>query len=545
VAREPSTRSRSEPRGRDADPASLPAGAVDALLGLSRGLAAARTEGEISGALARALEAFFPERAFAIRLFDPRTLALTTLYARGRLRPTARDGLTLRRRAVERIGLSAEALRERGFTLVEEDVPIFEGCDRARVVPLATRGQLFGVVHLEYGAGSPGDPAADAGLLKLLANQAACGVRNLRSIEELTFLKTYLEDLIEHANALILAVDRGRRVTVWNGALVALTGASKAAAIGAPPLDRVVPDDRPRAEAALDAGLAGEAADGVLLRLFRAGGGEAPVALNTAPIHGASGEVEGVLAIGHDLTALRSAQAAAEHAERLAGIGRVVAGVVHELNNPLTAVTMYADALIEKLAARGHDPVDVEKLRAIQEGGWRIQRLARDLIAYARPSGARTEPVDLGEVIDEAVRMAKPAIKESGAALVRDPVAAPRVEANRPSLVQVVVALVTNAAQAVRAGGRIRVGVAAAADAVRLTVADDGPGMPPEVEARAFEPFFTTRPGTGIGLGLPTVLGIVERHRGRVALETAPGKGTTVTVTLPLEARYPPSDSTA
>jgi PAS domain S-box-containing protein len=525
--------------------------ADQALLTLSRELAQARAEDQITGALARAVELLFPGRSFCIRLLDPRTLALSTLYASGRLRPRARRRLALRRGAVEKAGLAPEALGD-GVALVDADEPLFEGSDAAVAVPLAAAGQLFGVVNLEYARGGPGDPDGDLPVLLQLVNHAALGVRNLRSIEELTYLKTYLEDLIENANALICTVNRAREVIVWNAALVKLTGIPKEEALGTGILLRVPLEERGRIADALARSFAGETVDGFETRILRKDGGEARIAVNTAPIYGASGEVEGVIAIGQDLTLLRSLQVAAEHAERLAGIGRLVAGVVHELNNPLTAVTMYSDVLVEKLAARGHDPADVEKLRGIKEAGQRIQRLARDLVAYARPTGTRTEPVDLAQVLDEAARMAKPALKEPAAVLELELAAVPHVEGNRASLVQVVLALLTNAAQAVPQGGRIRLALSSTEDGVELAVADGGPGMPPEVAARAFEPFFTTRPGVGVGLGLPIVSGIVERHGGRIALDTAPGKGTTVTVTLPLrlpsgearpKSRPPPGDA--
>jgi signal transduction histidine kinase len=108
----------------------------------------------------------------------------------------------------------------------------------------------------------------------------------------------------------------------------------------------------------------------------------------------------------------------------------------------------------------------------------------------------------------------------------------PVVEGSRPALVQVFVNLVTNAAQALGDGGRIALRLAAADGAVRVVVEDDGGGMDEAIAARAFEPFFTT--GSGIGLGLPIVQGIVERHGGKVSLRTAPGAGTEVTVTLPV-----------
>jgi signal transduction histidine kinase len=192
---------------------------------------------------------------------------------------------------------------------------------------------------------------------------------------------------------------------------------------------------------------------------------------------------------------------------------------------------------VEKLTLAGHDPADLEKLRAIHEAGQRIQRLARDLVAYARPSGSRTEPVDLPGVVDEAARLAKPALKEHRARLETrvEPVAP--VEGSRASLVQVVVNLVTNAAQAARDGGTVRVTLGPEGERVLLSVEDDGPGMAADVAARAFEPFFTTRPATGIGLGLPIVQGIVERHGGTVSVETAAGEGTRVRVRLPVKPR--------
>ncbi len=534
------TRATARPRRRPAAAARPPAaeGETSALLALSRELADARDEEHVTRALARALEALFPGRSFAIRLLDTATLGLRTFYGRGRLRGRAQARLTLRRSAVEKTGLSREVLEAAGVQVTDADEPLFEGCEHAVAVPLAVGGQLFGIVNLEYPASGEFDRESDAPLLFQLANHAGLGIRNVRSFEQLTYLKNYLEDLLEHANALIFAVNRARKVTVWNAALVKLTGFPRERVVGED-LFRVVPETEQKGfEELLLRGFSGAAVASHRTRVRCADGTEASVAVNTAPVRGEGGTIEGVVAIGEDLTLLLSLQAAAEHAERLAGIGRLVAGVVHELNNPLTAVNMYSDVLVEKLAASGHDAADVEKLRGIREAGQRIQRLARDLVSYARPAATRNEPVELGGVLEEAARLAKPALKETAAVLERTVEEVPPIEGSRPALVQVFVNLVTNAARAVHHGGHVRLGLGAGADGeVRVVVEDDGVGMEPEVARRAFEPFFTTRPGSGIGLGLPIVRGIVERHGGRIDLDTTPGKGTRVTVSLPVRRK--------
>lgn len=224
---------------------------------------------------------------------------------------------------------------------------------------------------------------------------------------------------------------------------------------------------------------------------------------------------------------LAEAEARAEHAERLATAGRLLAGVVHEINNPLTAVTMYADALAAGLA----DPAAREKAAVILEAGQRIQRLVRELVAYVRPRQEPDGVHDLSAVVDEALRLCRAELKGSSARLERAGATAP-VRGKRQSLVQAVVALVANAAAAGE-GHRITVSVRAGAAGAELTVADEGRGMDAGVLARALEPFFTTREDR-LGLGLCTARAIVERHGGRLTLASAPGRGTTATVLLPL-----------
>jgi signal transduction histidine kinase len=223
-----------------------------------------------------------------------------------------------------------------------------------------------------------------------------------------------------------------------------------------------------------------------------------------------------------------------ERVERFAGLGRLAAGVVHELNNPLTVVTMYTEMMLDDARLGGPLAAEAEKLRAISDAAQRIQRFMRDLTSYARPGSDRREPVNLAEVAEKAERLCKPALKEADATVVNDFRPSAPVAGHKASLEQVVVNLVTNAAEAIQGGGTITVAVAEEAGEVILEVRDTGAGMSPEVAAQCMEPFFTTQPGgKGTGLGLPIAAGIVQRHGGRITLRTEPGKGSVFTVRLP------------
>jgi signal transduction histidine kinase len=197
---------------------------------------------------------------------------------------------------------------------------------------------------------------------------------------------------------------------------------------------------------------------------------------------------------------------------------------------------MFAESLVTRWTLAGGDPGDLEKLVAIRDAGLRIQKLTRDLTNYARPPSGKPESLELAPLLDQAALICKPVLKEADAVVQRDFQDLPRVPGSRSALVQVFVNLITNAAQAIRKGGLVRLELRAGDGQVLATVADDGEGMTPEQQRHAFEPFYTTRPGRGVGLGLATVKGIADRHQATVTLESAPGQGTRVTLALPVKA---------
>ena len=235
--------------------------------------------------------------------------------------------------------------------------------------------------------------------------------------------------------------------------------------------------------------------------------------------------------VNHMTERLLDAQGALVRAEKLASVGRLAAGVAHEVGNPLAAIGNY----VEVLRRKGADPAIVEALE--RETG-RIDAIVRSLLDYARPRAERHERVDVARLARSAVELLQRQGVLRDLALTVDLQAeTPAVTGDRSALEQVLVNLVLNAADAAGAGGRVRIAASrsGAGEAV-LVVADSGPGVAPEDASQLFDPFFTTKePGRGTGLGLAIVARTIEDHGGRIAVGRAPEGGAAFTITLPVE----------
>ena len=239
-----------------------------------------------------------------------------------------------------------------------------------------------------------------------------------------------------------------------------------------------------------------------------------------------------------DGSKIRELQARIIHTEKLASIGQIAAQVVHELNNPLTAIVTYADYLIRKLERDGHDENDLERLRRIGESADRILRFSRELTTYARPNETAA-PLAIQEVLDRAVIFCEHIIVERGIKTrTHVDVATPTMLGLRGQLTQVFVNLITNACHAIqdagRDGGEIAIEAGPHDDGgIRVSIGDNGNGISPENVIRVFDPFYTTKSeGRGTGLGLSIVRSIVESHGGRVWVRSVVGSGSQFVVEL-------------
>jgi two-component system NtrC family sensor kinase len=237
---------------------------------------------------------------------------------------------------------------------------------------------------------------------------------------------------------------------------------------------------------------------------------------------------------------LRALNSHMVQAEKLASLGQIAAGVVHELNNPLTSIVAYTDYLTRKALAKGDaaDPDDIERLRRIGESAGRMLRFTRDLVTYSRPSSEIAVPVTIHNVIDQALAFCEHVVAEVGARVERrfgDGI--PQVRGMPEQLAQVFVNLVTNACHAMPLGTGVLIVVTESTDngkSVRIVVADNGHGIAGDHLTRVFAPFFTTKgEGRGTGLGLSIVKNIVENHSGQIHAERAVEGGTRFVLVLP------------
>jgi two-component system NtrC family sensor kinase len=224
-------------------------------------------------------------------------------------------------------------------------------------------------------------------------------------------------------------------------------------------------------------------------------------------------------------------------AERLAAVGRISAQITHEIRNPLNAIGLNAELLAEELARLSPPPREAAQLvAAISRETDRLEQVAEEYLKFARLPRASPAPLELDELVGSLLDFVGPELAESRIGVVRQLAQTlPRIEGDEAQLRAAVLNLVRNSREAMAGGGTLTVRTRRGQDAVELEVSDTGGGMTPEVLAKIFEPFYTTKE-RGTGLGLAYARRVVAEHRGSIRCESAPGRGTTFTLRLPTSA---------
>jgi two-component system NtrC family sensor kinase len=253
-----------------------------------------------------------------------------------------------------------------------------------------------------------------------------------------------------------------------------------------------------------------------------------------------SGDVSHVITIGEDISARVEANRAVARAEKLAAIGRLAAGVVHEINNPLATISACAEALESRVKEGAfNDSASVEDLREylglIRSEAFRCKTITNGLLDFSHTRAAEHAPLDLREVISSATRLVTHQQRGEGIEFkIETAEDLPRVSGDAGQLQQAIIALATNAVDAMPEGGVLRISCGRNGSRVFVEVTDTGAGILPENVPKIFEPFFTTKEvGEGTGLGLAVCYGILTEHGGSLDVQSTVGVGTTFTILLP------------
>ncbi len=270
-------------------------------------------------------------------------------------------------------------------------------------------------------------------------------------------------------------------------------------------------------------------------------------ACHIEPLRGADAAIIGTIGVANDITPLRAAQQTLERQTRLAAVGQLAAGIAHDFNNILTVVIAVAERLQQdRTLAEGVR----RKLSLVAQEGHRAGHLIRQILDFSRRSvAAEPQPLDLSGFLQEFIVLLQRLVPEHIVLTVVIDPGDHLVRADRIQLEQVLTNLVVNARDAMPSGGELRITLSRftlppstlppvagmqPGDWVALSLSDTGVGMPAEVLQHVFEPFFTTKePGSGTGLGLAQVYGLVQQHRGFIDVSSAVGLGTRFSIYLP------------
>ena len=244
------------------------------------------------------------------------------------------------------------------------------------------------------------------------------------------------------------------------------------------------------------------------------------------------GERMGALVTLRDLDSLESISTQLQVSERLAALGRITAGVAHEVKNPLNSMRLWLENLKESLPKEQDGARNA--VRVLDKEIDRLDNVVKRFLDFTRPMDVRLEATHLSDLLREALDLARPQLEKSNVQVAQLlPIDVPEVYVDRALLKQAILNLILNAVEAMPEGGQLRLVLSRRGEMAEISIGDTGNGIPPEDRQKVFQLFFTTRPG-GSGIGLASTFRIVQLHNGSIDFTSEVGRGTTFRIELPL-----------
>jgi len=441
--------------------------------------------------------------------------------------------------------------------LADYSVPQFDGLSALRIVRQKRLEMPFilvsGSLGEELAIDSLKEGATDYVLKQRLSRLIPAIRRAMREAEERKErLRAELRmqeqsRLLDLASDAILQQDLEDTILYWNRGAERLYGWSSAEAVGKKTSQLIYRNADSTAEARQQLALTGEWS-GDLKQSTRAGK-EVITSNRWTLVHDEAGMARSILSIATDVTERRSLEAQLRQSQKMEAVGQLAGGVAHDFNNLLTVIQGHSSLL---LAGGTLSKGASESVQMVMESAERAAGLTRQLLMVSRKQTPQMGQVDLNKAVAGMVRMLQRTLGEHIQLEVRPGLNLPTIHADPGMIDQVLLNLAVNARDAMPSGGKLMIRTSISPPAqpglkvpvppssVSLHCTDTGMGIPPEVLPRIFEPFFTTKEaGKGTGLGLATVHGIVQQHRGSIEVSSEVGKGTTFLITLPAATETP------
>ncbi len=407
--------------------------------------------------------------------------------------------------------------------------------------PLVAEGKTVGVLTVSS-RHSNTFGAETTRMMHIIAGQIAVAVQNARLYGEVRKTKEYLENLVERAGDAIFTLDHGHNIVSWNKGAEMIFKRDKQAVVGSAIYNLVPGSSSPMLREHVDGVLGAESIVTVETDVARGDGQTTQIALTLSPIHGAEGEVVGVSGIAKDITERKRVEEELRHLN--AAKTSFVSTVSHELRTPLTSIKSYVEILLHDVASLPEDTVK-RYLNIMNEECDRLTGLISTVLDLQKLNAgkleARLEPLLLSDLVRQAAELFDSVALRNRTELSREflvPDHMTKVMGDRKRLMQILSNLFSNAFKYTDAGGHVLVTLAREDEEVKLTVKDNGIGIPKAELDNVFEKFYqvnnsTTRTKGGTGLGLAITKELVALHRGRIWVESEEGRGCSFSVLFP------------
>jgi PAS domain S-box-containing protein len=336
----------------------------------------------------------------------------------------------------------------------------------------------------------------------------------------------------------VVVLDGEQRVVGWNRAMADRYNVAEDEVLGRPFFEVFPNLAREGLEAALASLHGGHREEFRLERFEHETLRRGRVTLNVkgSALRSSRGDLEGVVLVVEDITERLALEQSIQRAEKLAALGTLSAGLTHEVNNPIGIITSRIELMLMEAEEQNISEGFRSDLQVLHRNAQRVAKIAQGLLSFSRVSTGEKRPVHVNQVVEETLLLLEKQLVKEGIALTRRlSEGLPPILGDENALQQVLMNLLTNAREAMTGGGEIAIETGPESHRpgwIRLSVKDQGSGIPAHILPKVFDPFFTTKPN-GTGLGLAVSYGIVQEHHGTINVHSLPGRGTTFVLTFP------------